>query len=116
MTTIKEYEAMMEGTTDAPWSISHRADTAVSANNGRGICSTGGYADNTKDPDVLYKENKSNADFIAASRNIAPELIRVIELAEDGLMNAQATLRHHGLYDLDKVERALSEIRKLRGE
>ena len=115
MTTISEYKAMMEGATDAPWAISRRTDTAVSAQGERGICSTGGYADNRRNPDELAKENKCNADFIAASRNIAPSLIRVIELAESALN----TCGHDGYeehYNNDMVENALSEIRKLRGE
>jgi len=53
---------------------------------------------------------------IRAALTTLPDPIRVIELAEDGLRNAQATLRHYRLYDLDKVEQALSEIRKLKGE
>lgn len=116
MTTLSEYKAMMEGATDAPWVISHRADTAVSANNERGICSTGGYADNTKDPDILYKENKANADFIAASRNIAPSLIRVIELAEEALETCGVNRHGQEYHDWDKIKQALYEIRKLKGE
>ena len=122
MTTLKEYKAMMEGATDAPWSISHRADTAVSSNNERGICSTGGYADNRRNPDELAKENKCNADFIAASRNIASDLIRVIELAEEKLafISDGCLVPPDGgspdIYDYMKAaNEALSEIRKLRG-
>lgn len=45
------------------------------------------------------------------------ELIRVIELAEEALTSCSVHDAFDGVqYDIDKVEQALSEIRKLRGE
>ena len=114
MTTIKEYKAMIDGASEGHWFISRHSETGVTADNERGICSTGGYSDNTRDSGELAKENKSNAEFIAASRNIAPDLIRVIELAEEGLDYALSQMQP--FCSDEKVKQALSEIRKLRGE
>lgn len=115
MTTLKEYKAMMEGATDAPWSFSPQRGT-------NGHCFQAQVWDSKGDSLAIIESTAfekyatSDAKFIAASRNIAPELIRVIELAEEALIKAQATLRYYRLYDLEKVEKALSEIRKLKGE
>lgn len=116
MTTLKEYKAMMDGVTPAPWGVHKQNQKSYVGNNliiipehiNMVVCTI--WASHDGD------ETSSNGKFIAASRNIAPDLIRVIELAEDALVNAQATLRHYRLYDLEKVEKALSEIRKLKGE
>jgi len=113
MTTLKEYKAMMEGATDAPWVAIYCGQSIYHKNaRNKKICGMPSKEGNTFED----RTNLKNAKFIVASRNIAPELIRVIELAEDALVNAQATLRHYRLYDLEKVEKALSEIRKLKGE
>ncbi len=138
MTTLKEYKAMMEGATDAPW-YSHLQ--RIGTNKGpscfvmisqtyglfgsepHALCFDDGKTVVNLGTNKVWEENQGqkwpaeeNGKFIAASRNIAPELIRVIELAEEALVNAQATLRYYRLYDLEKVEKALSEIRKLKGE
>lgn len=97
MTTIKEYKAMMDYATAGPWLVT---------------CSTGGYADNRIDSGVLLAENTANASFIAASRNIAPDLIRVIELAEKALI----AVNDKSHFVPAKVQMALTEIKKLKGE
>ena len=113
MTTLKEYKAMMDGATDAPWVAIYCGQSIYHKNaRNKKICGMPSKEGNTFED----RTNLKNAKFIVASRNIAPELIRVIELAEDALVNAQATLRYYRLYDLEKVEKALSEIRKLKGE
>lgn len=57
--------------------------------------------------------SKCNAQFIAASRNIAPELIRVMELMGDALLRIVDPAA--GMRDLYHAKQALSEYRKLRG-
>ena len=114
MTTIKEYKEMMEGATDAPWAVSQQHDdkriTDIRSNDWR--LNTTSY---TQD-DVPMDEHLSNMNFIAASRNIAPELIRVIELAEEALETCGVNRHGQEYHDWDKIKQALSEIRKLRGE
>lgn len=111
MTTIKEYKAMMEGATDAPWAVSQQHDdkriTDIRSNDWR--LNTTSY---TQD-DVPMDEHLSNMNFIAASRNIAPSLIRVIELADDAIVQL---LKSHDNQSEQWANEALSEIRKLKGE
>lgn len=120
MTTLKEYKAMMDGATDAPWGVHKQNQKSYVGNNliiipdhiNMVVCTI--WASHDGD------ETSSNGKFIAASRNIAPELIRVIELAEEALT---LTARHN-TNDTDKNQLAvfkaaidvLSEIRKLKGE
>ena len=46
---------------------------------GRGIANTGGYSNNTEDPDALYQENIANRDRIVSCVNacdgLAPEAV-----------------------------------------
>ncbi len=109
MTTLKELKELDAKATSAPWSYIDEWSGIYDAPDIRGAQVR--IAEIVRTPDY-----KANVDIITATRNALPDLIRVIELAEDGLRNAQATLRHYRLYDLDKVEQALSEIRKLKGE
>ena len=55
---------------------------------------------------------EDNAQLIAATRNALPELIRVIELAEEAL--SQVNDKSHFVPAI--VQEAISEIRKLKGE
>ena len=101
MTTIKEYKAMMEGATDAPWygfnaSFSREKMIAFSVI--------------SNDESGANIATEADYDFVTASRNIAPSLIRVIELAEEALQY------HATAEDGNIAWNALSEIRKLRGE
>lgn len=127
MTTLSEYKAMMEGATDAPWKLSEVMGhvTVRDANNETvvGFSTYGG--------DCRYLKN---ARVMTASRNIAPELIRVIELAEIALAwyiendeTNEGDNTEIGGKNWDeenafwiegkrKAENALSEIRKLKGE
>ena len=110
MTTLKEYKAMMEGATDAPWSYIDEWSGIYDAPDIRG-------AQVRIAEIVRVSDYKSNADFIAASRNIAPELIRVIELAEDALEDAEGYSFGNATHQEHVARRkALSDIRKLRGE
>ena len=91
MTTLKEYKTMMEGATPAPWSYEPQEFMPECVWKGaKQICHVIGDSG----------ETQSNAQFIAASRNIAPELIRVIELAERKLKNIAV----YDLYDCSSVE------------
>ena len=118
MTTIKEYKAMMEGATDAPWLLKESTDKGV----GDYIrAETFGFV--CRMPDIWgtengFTENKHNARFIAASRNIAPELIRVLELAESALQDVFGVVQPHdsAYKELSLANEALSEIRKLKGD
>lgn len=136
MTTIKEYKTMMEGATDAPWNcqdktgkwLSAKSDWTADLNRD----ANGGVSSSVPIQKGLSKktlalvvwegwndeEATTNAQFIAASRNIAPELIRVIELAEEALNSCEESGAHgeQAYFDEDMVRQALSEIRKLKGE
>ncbi len=110
MTTLSEYKAMMEGATDAPWVVERpTGNTTHIKRGGINIC-------RVRKPLHCWEEMENNADFIAASRNIAPELIRVIELADIALsqVSTGAAVKHPQI--MDNVRQALSEIRKLKGE
>lgn len=105
--TLSEYKAMMEGATDANWSYEPQEFMPERVWKGtKQVCHVIGDSG----------ETQSNADFIAASRNIAPELIRVIELAEEALETCGVNRHGQEYHDWDKIKQALSEIRKLRGE
>ena len=108
MTTIKEYKEMMEGATDGPWKLSEVMGHVMvrDANNETvvGFSTYGG--------DCRYLKN---ARLMTASRNIAPELIRVIELAEEALC-ARVDPEYSFDEDMLLARKALSEIRKLKGE
>lgn len=119
MTTIKEYKAMMEGATDVPWRVVQDKGAMndsiwIGKNQFHSICEVRNGADDEEYGGL--KTEEYNARFICASRNIAPELIRVIELAEEALEDAEgysfgnATQQEH-----DARREALSEIRKLKG-
>ena len=105
MTTIKEYKAMIKGTTEGPWTYEPQEFTPECVWKGtKKICHVIGDSG----------ETESNAQFIAASRNIAPELIRVIELAEEALNYALSQMQP--FCSNAKVTDALSEIKKLKGD
>jgi len=109
MTTLKEYKAMMEGATDAPWIFIHENYAIYGPPDIRGAQGKVVEIDITDD-------HISNANFIAASRNLAPELIRIIELAEISLsqVSSGAAVKHPQI--MDNVRKTISEIRKLKGE
>lgn len=109
MTTIKEYKALLDGATDAPWSV-------YNPDNKELIDDIYHNKDGIINPSEWSSIKINDAKFIAASRNIAPDLIRVIELAERGLINAKSTLKHHHISELIYIQEALSEIRKLKGD
>ncbi len=119
MTTLSEYKAIMEGATDAPWECElseYYFPMYVKNSIGKSVCRIDGSGE---EGDVEIRNNI--ARFIATSRNIATELIRVIELAEDALNRVRM---HKCMFDddnqfndaCDRVNNALSEIRKLKGE
>ncbi len=108
MTTLKEYKAMMEGATGAPWYVALPDEeiSVLTIKSGEWvICEMACCIDN----DV---SGEQHANIITASRNIAPELIRVIELAEDAITRALSD----GEAYIDKCNETLLEIRKLKGE
>jgi len=109
MITLKEYKAMMEGATDAPWVAIYCGQSIYHKNaRNKKICGMPSKDGNTFED----RTNLKNAKFIVASRNIAPELIRVIELAEEALLE----IEHSDECAQIVATRALSEIRKLKGE
>lgn len=112
MTTLKEYKTMMEGATDAPWSCSEQQGTKGHCFQAQ-IWDSDGDSLATIEPTVFEKYATSDAQFIAASRNIAPDLIRVIELAEEALNSVVDDYDDKGHGAL--LVNALSEIRKLKG-
>lgn len=99
--TIKEYKATMEGATDALNAVLCDPDGKCCIS-----CSDG---DRKAVDDALEK-------LSIAGGNIAPELIRVIELAEEALETCGVNRHGQEYHDWDKIKQALSEIRKLKGE
>lgn len=83
MTTLSEYKAMMEGATD-----------------------------DSVEQSYTFFHTIKEWEALKASREIAPSLIRVIELAEEAL----SRYYHDEICDTSIAENALSEIRKLKGE
>jgi len=119
MTTIKEYKAMIEGATAAPWYVRpHKHDEwgIIKNSDGHIVASVRNPSVNYNDLSAFCKNDtdpyQKNSDFIATSRNIAPELIRVIELAEEAFL----AVNDKSYFVPAVVQKALSEIRKLKGE
>lgn len=111
MTTLKEYKAMMEGATDAPWRINIEKDPS----DGRYCHQIVGLDNSIITDDRNYYPSAPHivdAGLIVKSVNIAPDLIRVIELAEEALLS----VNERSLYVPAIVDKTLSEIRKLKGE
>lgn len=115
MTTLKEYKAMMDGATDAPWGVTNHPNQKAYGGN---------LIVTPEDTDMVVctiwtcdedDETASNGKFISASRNIAPELIRVIELAEEALC-ARVDPEYSFDEDMLLARKAITEIRKLKGE
>lgn len=61
--------------TPGPWLCDSRVPTRVTGPKDRGICSTGGYQNNTQDAEQLNAEHEANARLIAA----APELLEALQ-------------------------------------
>lgn len=91
MTTLSEYKAMMEGTTD-----------------------------DSVEQSYTFFHTIKEWEALKASREIAPSLIRVIELAENALNKAHNALDHADVpfqpSAMMATKKALSEIRNLKGE
>ena len=115
MVTLKELKELDANATSSPWEHSRHCETAIYAENDRGICSTGGYTDNRIDSCKLSEENLSNAQLISATRNALPDLIRVIESAEEALSYIDNN-GYVAVGGMEIVKNTLSEIRKLKGE
>jgi hypothetical protein len=92
MTTKHErLTALRNKITDLPWRISRLASTAVQSGE-RGICSTGGYADNTRPSEDVHEENDANANFIVSSCNELPALLALVRQQHEALEKAKNTL------------------------
>ena len=100
MTTLKEYKAIMEGAMDA-------LNAVLCAPDGK-CCISGSDGDRKAVDEALEK-------LSIAGGNLAPELIRVIELAEDAFETCGVNRHGQEYHDWDKIKNALSEIRKLKG-
>ncbi len=114
MTTIKEYEAMMEGATDAVVFVCRTLGWLEI------VPPYGDKVDRTKECDKAIIECGKISKAINANSEILKfneSLIRVIELAEDVLkIFADDEYYGLGIADVEKAKNALSEIRKLKGE
>lgn len=123
MITIKEYKAMIEGATDiicykeAYLSAAKKYNKMIIDN--YELFKNSPLAPKLQAEESL-KEIEKEDNFLLelkTSRNLFAELIRVIELAEEALESCSPHDAFDGVqYDIDKVELALSEIRKLKGE
>ena len=113
---LKELKELDAKATSAPWSQSHRADiggyyTQIYCQKGETIATMSWYKKD-KGGGVTGTFREDNAKLIADTRNALPELIRVIELAEEAL--SQVNDKSHFVPAI--VQEAISEIRKLKGE
>lgn len=113
MTTIKEYKAIMDGATDEPWEVIEGSHSAH-------CCFEYSIMSGKIDVCEMLYGGKKDADSIVASRNIVPELIRVIELAEEALESCGEEYYKKEdmivqVFDKIKIENAMLEIRKLKG-
>ena len=106
MTTLKEYKAMMEGATDALKVVKSTIADYGDDDPERSLDTEWGNVD------VKVK----HLDPIRATLELTPELIRVIELAEEALKSCYFRDHDEMDYDVNLVDNALSEIRKLKGE
>lgn len=117
MTTLSEYKAMMEGATDAPWKVLEvQGQEFISAKPYEGHPYFGCSSTIEVMSEDDYPTKSADVHFLSASRNIAPELIRVIELAEEALIVGLKIRNDVHPNDYSILEKAISEIRKLRGE
>ena len=102
---IKELKELDAKATSAPWSCSEvMGHVHVKDASQETVVGFSTYGGNCK---YLH-----NARMMTASRNALPELIRVIELAEEALK--QVNEKSHFVPAI--VQEAISEIRKLKGE
>lgn len=120
MTTIKELKELEAKATSAPWTVEEIWAQECGCGHAVKECKGTEYSE----------EFKVNNRLIETTRNALPELIRVIELAEDSFKEI-STLRKRaddivGMVDaphekalnkaVSKANEAISEIRKLKGE
>ena len=120
MTTIKELKELDAKATSAPWYSDNKNN--IWRRNPNELYEYGGDVAGDKPLAVSYVgwsgegvtgyPSEENAKLIAATRNALPELIRVIELAEEALK--QVNEKSHFVPAI--VQEAISEIRKLKGE
>lgn len=96
--------------TPTPWRIDKRCSTLIVAAKDRGICSTGGYSDNSINSEDLLNENKANAELIVRACNSHEALLSaLIEL--DQLVSSQYVLEYPaGTFEL--VRNAIREASK----
>ena len=115
---LKELKELDAKATSAPW--------IVEKTSGRNmyVRRSGLTISEIKRLQHCWEEMEINAQLIAATRNALPELIRVIELAESALQNADNAVWADivsGAFPQrtqlrNQIQQALSEIRKLKGE
>jgi len=102
MTTLKELEELEAKATYAPWTVEVIWAQECGCGHAINECKGAEYS----------KEFKANNKLIETTRNALPDLIRVIELAEEALLE----IEHSDECAQIVATRALSEIRKLKGE
>lgn len=114
MTTLKELKELEAKATSAPWglsdNISYDEDFVIKASDWLWIAKV--CKDGNNDRECTESEQSSNAKLITAARNALSDLIRVIELAEDALLE----IEHSDECAQIIATKALTEIRKLKGE
>jgi len=97
-----------------PWQINPRVSTHITAWYDRGICSTGGYQCNNKDPEVLHAENEANAvrivECVNALTGYTPEHLEVFIATANELCDALVQY----CFDDDEAMRASLRFRDAR--
>ena len=92
-TSTEAVDALLKDVTPGPWDNQghHRVDTefGVFGDASRSVCSTGGFQDGNEG---THHENKSNARFIAASRQLVPALLAERDQLRDELDAAYAII------------------------
>lgn len=94
---------MMSKYTPGPWEIDRRCNTYIlgGRDGRRGICSTGGYSNNTIDPEVLNNTNAANARLIKQAPNLLELCEAFVELAPSASVSMAEAEKL--LVDLDRL-------------
>lgn len=93
MTDLSALDALHAAATPGPYARHRAASTAVvSAAKDQTICSTGGYANNTRDPVELMEELQANADLIVALHNAYPALAAEVRDLRKAVLAAQGLI------------------------
>ena len=94
-----------------PWRVDPRVSTHIETDDGRGICSTGGYNSTREPADEIHAENEANARLIAAAPDLLGPARSIVERCSEMLEKGVGSVMH-GDYDVYPLI-TLGELRAL---